>query len=248
MDALALLGYNACGRAPKPAGTVSQGATAVQPLDLLPASARVDGAGRLWPIGCLARDLAGEFGTLLYVYDEATLVARCHEAQAALAGYPGTSRVAYATTAFLCLGLAQLLAREGPGLDVVSAGELAVAQAAGYPRASAPARQQDARRARGGPRLGRGHHRRRRLARARDARRAECRPPRATAGVAARGPGHRRAHARAPQGRPARPSSAFLWRREGLPRRCGRPGPHRASRSRACTPTPARSSSSQSPL
>lgn len=103
-------------------------------LDLFPITTRIDGAGRLWLGGCLAHDLAEQFGTPLYVYDEATLIARCREAREALATYPGPARVAYASKAFLCVGLAQLLAREGLALDVVSGGELAVARAAGFPR------------------------------------------------------------------------------------------------------------------
>ena len=106
----------------------------MQTLDLFPITTRIDGTGRLWLGGCLARDLAEQFGTPLYVFDEATLVARCREAREALASYPGPARVAYASKAFLCIGLAQLLAREGLGLDVVSGGELAVARAAGFPR------------------------------------------------------------------------------------------------------------------
>lgn len=106
----------------------------METLDLFPQSTRIDAAGRLWLGGCLAHDLAGQYGTPLYVYDESTLVARAHEAQAAFAGYPGAARIAYAAKAFICLGLAQLFAREGLGLDVVSGGELAVAQAAGFPR------------------------------------------------------------------------------------------------------------------
>jgi diaminopimelate decarboxylase len=105
----------------------------MQTLDLFPATARIDEAGRLWLGGCPARHLAEEFGTPLYVYDEATLIARCREAHQALAAYRGPARVAYASKAFLCVGLAQLLAREGMSLDVVSGGELAVARAAGFP-------------------------------------------------------------------------------------------------------------------
>jgi len=106
----------------------------MQTLSLFPITARIDDTGRLWLGGCLARDLAEQFGTPLYVFDEATLVARCREAREALAAYPGPARVAYASKAFLCIGLAQLLAREGLGLDVVSGGELAVARAAAFPR------------------------------------------------------------------------------------------------------------------
>ncbi len=103
------------------------------PLDLFPITARIDRGGRLWLGGCLARDLAREFGTPLYVYDAETLLARAREARSALDAYPGPHRLAYAGKAFLCLGLAQILQREGLDLDVTSAGEMAVARAAGFP-------------------------------------------------------------------------------------------------------------------
>ncbi|MDI7275492.1 MAG: diaminopimelate decarboxylase [Anaerolineae bacterium] len=102
-------------------------------LRLFPSTAQVDAHGRLWLGGCLARDLAEQFGTPLYVYDAEMLLARCAEARSALERYPGRRRLAYASKAYLCLGLAQLFAHQGLDLDVTSAGEIAVAQAAGYP-------------------------------------------------------------------------------------------------------------------
>ncbi|HEY4376112.1 MAG TPA: diaminopimelate decarboxylase, partial [Acidimicrobiales bacterium] len=78
--------------------------------------------------GCELDDLADEYGTPLFVYDEAQLRARCREAVAAFG--PG---VAYATKAFLCRAMARLAHEEGMHLDVASGGELAVALAAGVP-------------------------------------------------------------------------------------------------------------------
>ena len=90
-------------------------------------------------------DLAAEFGTPLFVYDEAHIRARCHEAVAAF----GAGNVIYATKAFLCLAMARLVHEEGLLLDVATGGEMHVALAAG--RAGRPARaarqQQVARRA-----------------------------------------------------------------------------------------------------
>jgi diaminopimelate decarboxylase len=70
--------------------------------------------------------LADEFGTPLFVYDEAHLRARCHEAVEAWG-----SGVAYATKAFLCKAMAHLAVEEGMDLDVATGGELHVALAAG---------------------------------------------------------------------------------------------------------------------
>jgi len=103
-------------------------------LDLFPSSSRVDEQGRLWLGGCLTASLAREFGTPLYIFDEAALRDRCRAYRQALAQhYPGQGLVAYASKAYLNLALAQLVAQEGLSLDVVSGGELYVAQRAGLP-------------------------------------------------------------------------------------------------------------------
>ncbi len=79
--------------------------------------------------GCSIADLAAEYGTPLFVYDEAHLRNRCREAVAAF----GHQRVIYATKAFLCRAMARLAYDEGLLLDVASGGELHVALAAGVP-------------------------------------------------------------------------------------------------------------------
>jgi diaminopimelate decarboxylase len=79
--------------------------------------------------GCSVADLAHEFGTPLFVYDEDHLRARCREAVAAF----GPERVVYATKAFLCRAMAELVHEEGLLLDVATGGELQVALAAGVP-------------------------------------------------------------------------------------------------------------------
>jgi diaminopimelate decarboxylase len=95
---------------------------------LLPDTATVDDGGRLAIGGCDADDLAQQFGTPLFVYDEAHLRARCREAVDVFG-----DGVAYATKAFLCLAMARLAHEEGMHLDVATGGELHVALAAGVP-------------------------------------------------------------------------------------------------------------------
>lgn len=81
-----------------------------------------------------ASRLAAEFGTPLYVYDEATIRARCRAYRTALAShYLAPAEVSYASKAFLCTAMAQLAAQEELGLDVVSGGELHTALRAGFP-------------------------------------------------------------------------------------------------------------------
>ncbi|MXY86656.1 MAG: diaminopimelate decarboxylase [Chloroflexi bacterium] len=99
--------------------------------DVLPLTARADRAGVLKVGGCSVRDLAGAFGTPLYVYDEHTIRQTCrdylHDFQAQLPG----ARAHYAGKAWLSPALTEILVEEGFGVDVVSAGELHVALSGG---------------------------------------------------------------------------------------------------------------------
>ena len=89
------------------------------PLRLLPDTAEVSERGHLHIGGCDLVDLAAEFGTPLFVYDEAHLRARCSEAVSAFDG-----GAAYAAKAFLCAAMARLAISEGMDIDVASGGEL----------------------------------------------------------------------------------------------------------------------------
>jgi diaminopimelate decarboxylase len=98
------------------------------PRKLLSANASVDSDGHLL-IGTLdVLDLANEFGTPLFVYDEDDLRARARAAVDAFG-----DGVAYASKAFLCKAMARLAYDEGMCIDVSTAGELHVALAAGVP-------------------------------------------------------------------------------------------------------------------
>jgi len=97
------------------------------PAYLLPDNATVAG-DRLAIGGVDVHELAAEYGTPLFVYDEAHLRARCREA---VAGFG--DGVAYATKAFLSQAMARLAWEEGMHLDVATGGELHVALTAGVP-------------------------------------------------------------------------------------------------------------------
>src|SRR5271167_169950 len=96
---------------------------------LLPDSATTGPGGHLWVGGLDLLDLAAEYGTPIFVYDEEHLRARCREAVAAWG-----DGVAYATKAFLCLAMARLAHEEGMWLDVSTDDELARALRAGVGR------------------------------------------------------------------------------------------------------------------
>ena len=100
---------------------------------LFPYTAEVDSRGNLVLGGCDTGQLAKEFGTPLYVFDEDTLRGMCREFVSGFRGRYPDSDVVYACKAFINVALAQLLKEEGLGLDVVSGGELAVAQRAEFP-------------------------------------------------------------------------------------------------------------------
>jgi diaminopimelate decarboxylase len=103
---------------------------------LWPDTAAVGPDGHLQIGGCDVVELARAHGTPLYLLDEATFRASCQAYKAALARhYPGHGGVHYASKALLNGALAQLVASEGLGLDVVSGGELYVALRAGFPAA-----------------------------------------------------------------------------------------------------------------
>ncbi len=95
---------------------------------LLPITASIGDQGDLEVGGCSLLGLAEEFGTPLFVYDEAHLRARCRDAVEAWG-----DGVAYATKAFLCVAMARLAHEEGMWLDVSTGGELHVALTAGVP-------------------------------------------------------------------------------------------------------------------
>jgi diaminopimelate decarboxylase len=99
-------------------------------LSLLPPSASVDGED-LRIGGVSLRALAAEFGTPAYVIDEDALRARAREYAGAFdSRHPG-SRVCFAVKAFPSASIIRILVQEGLGCDVVGAGELRIALAAG---------------------------------------------------------------------------------------------------------------------
>lgn len=106
------------------------------PGQIWPLTATRDGAGRLCLAGHALSDLAAAHGTPLYLYDQATLDGMAAAYQQALAAaYPAASEAAYAAKAWLSTAMARWAAARGLGLDVVSAGELAIALHGGFPAA-----------------------------------------------------------------------------------------------------------------
>lgn len=76
------------------------------------------------------QELAERFGTPLFVIDEDDFRSRCRDM---LSAFGKSSRIHYASKAFLCSEIARWVAEEGLSLDVCSGGELAVALHGGFP-------------------------------------------------------------------------------------------------------------------
>ena len=98
---------------------------------LFPVTYRVNAAGHMEVGGCDLVELARTHGTPLYVYDEATVRQRASEYVAAMGG---AGQVLYSAKAFASPRFLRIVAEEGLGLDVVSAGELHLALKSGFPR------------------------------------------------------------------------------------------------------------------
>ncbi len=101
--------------------------------ELLPITASLSDDGRLAIGGCDVRDLVGEFGSPLYIYDEATLRGMCRDFVGSFIGEYPRSHVEYSSKAFANPAVARIIEEEGLDMDVVTGGELAVAMAANFP-------------------------------------------------------------------------------------------------------------------
>ena len=95
---------------------------------------RVNERGHLEIGGCDCVELAKEFGTPLYVFDELLIRENCRRYKKAFAqNYPAEAKVCYAGKAFLTLAMCRLVDEEGLWLDVASGGELFTALQAKFP-------------------------------------------------------------------------------------------------------------------
>ena len=102
-------------------------------LPLFPINSAVNDQGHLVIGGCDVTELAAEFGTPLYLYDENTLRAKCREFRTEFETRYPSVQIIYAGKAYSNVVLLRLVQEEGLGLDVVSEGELAIAKKAKFP-------------------------------------------------------------------------------------------------------------------
>jgi diaminopimelate decarboxylase len=97
-----------------------------------PVSAGINEKGHLTIGGLDTVDLAEQYGTPLWIIDEATIRASVAACKAGLEEYPN-AQITFAGKAFLCLAMCHLIKQLGVGLDVVSEGEMYTAIKAEFP-------------------------------------------------------------------------------------------------------------------
>ncbi|MEU8485878.1 diaminopimelate decarboxylase [Streptomyces sp. NPDC048641] len=98
-------------------------------LSVWPRSTRPEPGADVSVGGVSLAEAADRFGTPVYVLDEQEVRERCRAYRTA---FPDAD-IVYAAKAFLCRAMAHWVEEEGLGLDVCSAGELALAVTTGFP-------------------------------------------------------------------------------------------------------------------
>lgn len=99
-------------------------------------TSEINTKGHLEIGGCDVADLAAQFGTPLYIVDEALVRQRASEYIEAFKASGLRFQVAYASKAFSVMAMCAIAEQEGLSLDVVSDGELYTAMQAGFLRSA----------------------------------------------------------------------------------------------------------------
>jgi len=102
-------------------------------ISLFPSTAEVNEQGHLVIGGGDTVELAAEFGTPLYLFDEYNIRSKCREFKNEFGQRYADTTVLYSCKAFINKALTLLFMEEGLGLDVVSGGEIGIARSAGFP-------------------------------------------------------------------------------------------------------------------
>ncbi|MFC2057111.1 diaminopimelate decarboxylase [Chloroflexota bacterium] len=105
----------------------------VSKLLLFPLTAEVSEQGHLIIGGCDTVELAAEFGTPLYLFDEPSLRSKCAEFKAEFGQRYADTTIIYACKAFINKALLLLIMEEELGLDTVSGGEIGIARSVNFP-------------------------------------------------------------------------------------------------------------------
>ncbi len=90
---------------------------------LKPLTTKINNSGNIEVGGCDLVELADKYGTPLYVLDEETIRSICRDYKEAFKSYPKVNMM-YASKALCTTATSAIVASEGFGFDVVSAGEI----------------------------------------------------------------------------------------------------------------------------
>ena len=93
---------------------------------------KVNESGRLEIGGCDCAALAEKYGTPLYIMDEDYIRSVCRAFRQTIAQTYGAGKMAYASKAFSCKAIYNVMKQEGTCIDVVSGGEIYTASTAGF--------------------------------------------------------------------------------------------------------------------
>ena len=105
-----------------------------QKTDMICENLRRDANGELCFAGMPLSNLARQYGTPLYLYDEERVRHNCRTyLEAVREGFGDDARVMYASKAASFKRLYEIIKEEGLGVDVVSCGEIYTADLAGFP-------------------------------------------------------------------------------------------------------------------
>lgn len=103
-------------------------------MKLFSSNSAINARGHLEIAGCDVIELAREFGTPLYVFDDAHLRRRAREIRDAFCSRWRDSLILYATKAYYSPYIARIFKEAGLGIDVTSEGELEIARRVDVPR------------------------------------------------------------------------------------------------------------------
>ncbi len=101
--------------------------------EIFPVTSDLNDSGEITIGGCSISQLAEEFGTPLYIYDEETIRHMCRQFMRGFGNEYEPCHVEYSSKAFSNPAVAKIVAEEGLHMDVVTGGELVFAKAAGFP-------------------------------------------------------------------------------------------------------------------
>ena len=99
--------------------------------NIFPKTFKINNLGHSEIGGCDLIELAQNYGTPLYIYDEQTIRDICNDYKQAFSKYHNI-QLLFAAKAFMTKAMVAILKSEGFGLDVVSGGEIYTANSIGF--------------------------------------------------------------------------------------------------------------------